>query len=961
MAKYSDIIMALAADYLNVFTVDVENNTADTVKLEGYVTDGITDKPQGFCYTDMLKVYANNRVVAEDREYLLNSVFPQELTRVFSDEKRQKYEVAYRVLEDGGIHHYLAYFARLSEFGTPLKLIVGFRNIDVIVIKQEEKRHEGLNKAYAAVSDIYLSMHRVDVISNTFTTIKTTQQILQYSIPGSDNYDENIRRILPGLAGASCTDALNFTERSTLEQRMQGKSHIFIEFMGKFSGLCRLHFLKEDEDSEGHLHHVIFAVEIIDEAKSYAIFNALSRSYHNVFLTNLYSGTSKVLKLEGYHTQELKYTESKTFSYSTVLDEYIEKWVHPDDREMLRESISLDHMRSIFAHQDEYIGNYRVMRDGELHYFQFQIFKVAGEHYVVTGFRNIDKLISEHDAAEKERREKERAYQAKLQEQLSIFDALARNFKNVYLVNIKAATAKVLKLEDEYSDNRLDDLAEIEFPYDKFLNAWIDEAVHPNDRKMLSDALCPEHLQEVFATEKEYIGNYRMLVDGKVINYQFNLSLTSTPGLVIAGFQNIEGIISAHLEEEKKQRQKEQEYQRQLVAAANEAKNANAAKTEFLLRMSHDIRTPLNGIVGMLEIADRFPNDVQKQTECRTKTKESSKVLLELINEVLDMSKLESGEVVLEHIPFNLAEISREIHSIVDRQAEERGINIVEKDYNVPHSHLIGSPMHFKRLVLNILSNAIKYNKENGSIFITALEKNFDGSTATIEFICQDTGIGMSPEFQQRIFEPFSQENASPRSKFGGTGLGMSITKSLVEKMGGTISLESVKNEGTTFVVTIPFEIDPEQGAEIELEQEAENFSIGGMNIILAEDNELNMEIAKFLLNDGGANIIEAHNGQEAVDAFANSEPGFIDVILMDVMMPVMDGYEATRQIRALNRPDAGNVPIIAMTANAFVEDKISARKAGMNEHIAKPLDPKQVVKAIAKLVCEHHTQEKSE
>lgn len=301
--------------------------------------------------------------------------------------------------------------------------------------------------------------------------------------------------------------------------------------------------------------------------------------------------------------------------------------------------------------------------------------------------------------------------------------------------------------------------------------------------------------------------------------------------------------------------------------------------------MSHDIRTPINGICGMINVADHYADNMEKQTECRAKIKEASHLLLELINEVLDMSKLESDEVVLEEIPSKQTAMT------------------------------------------------------------------------TLEFVCRDTGIGMAEAFQKRIFEPFAQEHAGSRTKFAGTGLGMPITKKLVEKMGGTISFESKEGTGTTFVIRIPFRIDTDRKDRTETEEKMET-SIQGRHVLLTEDNELNMEIAKFVLQNEGTVVTKAWNGQEAVDIFRKSRPGEFDVILMDIMMPVMNGYEAAKMIRSLDREDAKVIPIIAMTANAFTEDRMRAKEAGMDEHIAKPVDGKLLVKVINELV-KHNQREK--
>lgn len=397
------------------------------------------------------------------------------------------------------------------------------------------------------------------------------------------------------------------------------------------------------------------------------------------------------------------------------------------------------------------------------------------------------------------------------------------------------------------------------------------------------------------------------------------------------------------------QKQREEEYKKELEKSAREAKKANIAKTEFLQRMSHDIRTPINGIRGMVEVGDYYKDNLVKQAECRKKIWEASGFLLELINEVLDMGKLESEEVILEERSFNFFGLFKEIRMVIEKQAKERGIQIVVNKYRVIHENLIGSPLHVKRVVMNILTNAIKYNKDNGKIIMEFQEVQEDQDTVRIQFKCKDTGIGMSESFQKKIYEPFAQEKVGARTVYGGTGLGMPITKSLVEKMGGTISFESEQDVGTTFDIEIPFQIDHNKQCEEHKKKEVKETSIKGVNVLLAEDNELNMEIAEFVLESAGAKVIKAFNGKEALEIFKASEQGEIDVILMDVMMPVMDGLEATRYIRRSNKENARDIPIIAMTANAFTEDRRRVLEAGMNEHLAKPLESEVLIEMIAK------------
>ena len=450
----------------------------------------------------------------------------------------------------------------------------------------------------------------------------------------------------------------------------------------------------------------------------------------------------------------------------------------------------------------------------------------------------------------------------------------------------------------------------------------------------------------VYLTDKEVFRNLPLSVTAAIFLYLLIFSIFCFWGH------------RADLIHRKQEQEKDEKYKAELLRAAKKAEAANEAKTEFLQRMSHDIRTPINGICGMIDVADHYAEDMEKQTECRAKIKEASHLLLELVNEVLDMSKLESDEVVLEEIPFNLSSISEEILGVIEQMATEQNIRILWEEKEVTYWNLIGSPGHVKRILMNILSNAVKYNRENGYVYISFREiPSKQTGMTTLEFVCKDTGIGMTEEFQKRIFEPFAQEHAGSRTKFAGAGLGMPITKKLVEKMGGTIAFESEEGTGTTFVIRIPFRIDTEMKDRTENEEKMET-SIHGLHTLLAEDNELNMEIAEFILQNEDAVVTKAWNGQEAVEIFRKSRPDEFDAILMDIMMPVMNGYEAAKMIRSLDREDAKVIPIIAMTANAFTEDRMRAKEAGMDEHIAKPVDGKLLVKVINELV-KHNQREK--
>ena len=386
-----------------------------------------------------------------------------------------------------------------------------------------------------------------------------------------------------------------------------------------------------------------------------------------------------------------------------------------------------------------------------------------------------------------------------------------------------------------------------------------------------------------------------------------------------------------------------------LQKAAEEARSANKAKSEFLSRMSHDLRTPLNGILGMLERAEECPDISDELQHCLTGIGTASKHLYDLINDVLDMSRIESGKNAIPKNPFDLHTVIDTCWSVIEISAKQCKINLEYNSAGFQHTHLIGCDLYLSQILINVLGNAVKYTKEGGTVTFDAAEIAFKDETAIFRFIISDTGIGMKEGYLEHIFEPFWQENAVKRSNYQGTGLGMSIVKNLIDKMNGTIEVYSKENVGSRFTIVLPFAVNQGDSAVHNVEDKPAPISLKGMRILLCEDNLLNRDIAEHILKKAEAEIIVACDGKEAVSAFQASDFGSIDAILMDVMMPEMDGLEATRVIRSLNRPDAVNVPIIAMTANAFEEDVKKTLNAGMNEHLSKPINGKLLVSTLSK------------
>ncbi len=393
-------------------------------------------------------------------------------------------------------------------------------------------------------------------------------------------------------------------------------------------------------------------------------------------------------------------------------------------------------------------------------------------------------------------------------------------------------------------------------------------------------------------------------------------------------------LVSAAVKNEKRAKQAELE------------KVTNQAKANFLSSISHDIRTPLNGIVGMLDIINLHGDNAERLQDCLGKIRVSTQFLLNLTNDVLDLNEIESGKFLVINEPINLHRLAEDVEVLIRSRAEKAGITYYINHSRITHPDVLGSATHLNRILVNLITNAIKYNKENGEVWITIEEVSEKNGKGQYRFLVQDTGIGISEEFQRIVFNAFEQEYTDARTNYRGHGLGLTIVKQLVDKMGGTIELQSKKDEGSSFTVTLPMEIREVTEQE---HREEKITDLKGFQILLAEDNEMNIEIATILLTNAGAKIISAVNGRRAVEMFADSEPYSFDLILMDVMMPEMDGCEATRVIRSMDRPDAKTIPILAMTAGVFSEDIQRCREAGMNEHLAKPVDIKTLLRKVSK------------
>lgn len=478
----------------------------------------------------------------------------------------------------------------------------------------------------------------------------------------------------------------------------------------------------------------------------------------------------------------------------------------------------------------------------------------------------------------------------------------------------------------------------------------------------IKDRCLPGKVRLVNANGEWYLGTYGKARQFYVYTYAsaqrfFEVVAAAAVGVLVLYSGVIATVVTVRRRADRRRLtdllQQERDYGDKLAKAAREASSANSAKTEFLRRMSHDLRTPINGIRGMVEVGDANAYDLQKQTDCRSKIWTASGLLLDLANEALDMSRLESGQVDLDLVPTNLVALTREVRDILERQAEERLVTIICDQQTLDHPYARVSVTHLKRLLVNIAGNAVKYNRRGGYVRLACREVEPVNGVPVYEYTIADNGIGMSEEFQQHLYEPFCREEQQVEGASSGTGLGAPIAKQLVELMGGTMSFTSTLGQGTTFTIRLPFEKCERSEIPQDVRVDAgDGAALQGLRVLLVEDNDLNAEIAQFTLARAGAVVTHAKDGESAVEMFAASAPHEYDVVLMDIMMPGIDGLEATRRIRALDREDAATTSIIAVSANAFADDRRLSREAGMNAHLSKPVSSQELVEALANIAA---------
>ncbi len=677
------------------------------------------------------------------------------------------------------------------------------------------------------------------------------------------------------------------------------------------------------------------------QKRSYNVLHALSVDYLLIYQVNFDTGELEIFR--NSEQMRMDWTVHFEEGYQAAMEKYISRYVVAKDQERLRTLTKKDHVLAELKRKKKFSVRYQVkdspfgLKHLEVHFSAPE--SALEENNVIFALRDVNAVVEQEEKYKREARR-------------SLEDILEGARTGIWTIEMEDGC-----LPRMYTDRTMRLLLGVsdEIGPEECYRHWF-EHIEPDYVKMVQEAV-----QEILRTGRSeviYPWNHPTLGKiyvrcGGVPDKAFN-----KPGICLSGYhQDITEITAA----KKKQDQA-------IMELLEKVRRANSAKSEFLSHMSHDLRTPINGIMGMLTIMEKSGDDLEQQRECRKKIRVSTEHLLSLVNDVLQVSKLERGRSAVVEEPFDLYQVLDDCITILSPQAEEAEIQLTLKKVDLQHSRLIGNPLHLKQILMNVIDNAIKYNRPHGSVHVQVKETAFQNGNAGYRFVIEDNGIGIGEEFKKHIFEPFAQEHQGARTNYNGVGLGMPIVKKLIDQLAGSIVVDSRIGRGSMVQITLSFRVDKAWSGlpadEVWSGQSVdENLSgqpmdedwnvpdnITGMQVLLVEDNEINCEIVEYILREAGAEVITANDGRVAVDAFTASAPGTFDCVLMDLMMPVMSGYEAARVIRSLEREDAKNIPIIALSANAFEEDIALAKDAGMNEHLAKPIDIRRMFKVMSQL-----------
>ena len=659
------------------------------------------------------------------------------------------------------------------------------------------------------------------------------------------------------------------------------------------------------------------------QKRSYNVLHALSVDYLGIYEVNFDTGECEVYRSS--RQIGLDWAVHFKDGYQTAMERYISRCVVPQDQERLRAMTKKDYVLAQLTTKKKFSVRYQVkdnfsgLKYLELHFSATE--RTEAENCAIFAQRDVNAVV-----------EQEEKY--KLEARQSLEDILEGARTGIWTIELEEGCPPRM-----YTDRTM-----------RILLGVGDEIGPEECYRHWYKGIEPDYVEMVEESVREMMKNGRSEVVYPWKHPELGKIYVRCGGVPDKSFKKSGSSLNGYHQDITETMVTRKKQEQSIMELLERVRQANSAKSEFLSHMSHDLRTPINGILGMLAILEKSQDDPERQTACRKKIRVSTEHLLSLVNDVLQVSKLESGRLTVVEETFDLHETLENCIAMLSPSAKEREIRLELEDSGLRHSKVIGNPLHLKQILMNVIDNSIRYNRPCGSVFVQAEETAFRGGTESCRFVIEDTGIGIGEDFKEHIFEPFTQEHQDARTNYNGVGLGMSIVKKLVDQMKGTIEIDSQVGKGSVVQITLPLRVDEAWSGETVDEDWHMPDNIVGMCVLLVEDNEINCEIMEYILKDAGVNVVTAGDGKAAVDAFAASEPGAFDCVLMDLMMPVMSGYEAARVIRGLDRIDAEAVPIIALSANAFDEDIALAKAAGMNEHLAKPVDIRKMFQVMSRL-----------
>ena len=931
--KFASIADAISADYEGIYYVDLETNNYQIFINETFNEnqDTKTLETTGDFFADRL-LFIKKNVYKDDHQLIIKKLSKEFIKEELSFKKTYTFNI--RMYINNKIRYYAVKCAKSKIPGEENKIIIGFYDVDDEIHEQQER-----NEIISAVGNAYESIYSVNTLDGSFETFRRSEYLSKNYNDGKSTFSESCSKYIQNDVHPDYKDLVKrCTDISFLRKQMKDKTRFDMSFIDIHTGLNQYYEMrvvkpKKYEENGKLLVGFINRTETVEQQKKDIYITSLSDDYDSVYIANLDENFIENIRITPEFKKNHEYLNQKL-----SLTEFIElcnKSIYKEDLDMFKQQLNISNIKTkLTEHKDFYI-NYRQDINGIIRYYRIKIIRTENwfsQKQFMIGTSNVDELVRTQIEQTNESKRK-----------TDILEIMGDYYESICYVNLNDNSYIPYEAEKKfaqwYKGNSFSE---------DFAN-YIDSVVLEEYRGILKECMSTDTIKNLLSGE--IINSENQINDNLLFSIQYQDNRTGSPKYYELTILKIDDShIITTIQDRDYIIRKENEQKEILSEQKAKAEAANKAKSTFLFNMSHDIRTPMNAIKGFTELAEKNLDDKEKAANYLEKVKTSNEHLLHLINDVLDMSRIESGKVKIDSSPENIKTITEEMLEIIQFSASSKKINFNYELKNIKNYCIYADKLHFKQILLNILSNAVKYTKQGGSVdyCIEQIENNSKG-TASFVCIVKDNGIGMSKEYLSHIYEEFSRASNSTKSGIEGTGLGMSIVKRLIDMMGGEIQIESELGKGTTVKTFFDFKICEQKNiseSDAGL-NETNHIFLKGKRVLIVEDNEFNMEIAHELLSDEKLIIEEADDGSVAVDKVKNHAPDYYDFILMDVQMPYMNGYQATKEIRSLKNDDYTKIPIIAMTANAFDEDKKNAFEAGMNGHLSKPIDIKLLVKTL--------------